>query len=455
MSTTSIFFIICYTVALFGSFVNPLFGALGYLFEYYMNPALHWWGKELPSLRWNLLIASTMTLSYVLRSSSLPKLRPVRNLALPFLLSLNVLMFLVTATAAVNHVTSFNWTIHWMKLAIVFPLIVVAVVRTRGAWDALITMHMWGGFWWGWNAWTHPKRSAGRLEEVGSGDTYRDNGAAAHLITILPFALVFMLTHKNKKLRAMALLAFPFVINTIILCNSRGAMLGVVAGLGTALLLVRKGQRARMAGLAVVTAVAFFALADPVFFKRQQTTANFENNRSATERLESWQAGLRLVRDHPFGAGGRGFHLLSPKYIPGIVASHDGDNRAPHNTYVMVASEWGIPGLILFFCFLGATYRMLLRVRKAALARGDTFYYYRAVATMAALSSALIAAVFTDRYYAEIIYWLCGFGAALYRIQQSEFAEAEEQERAAEPIVVSGSSVARPELAAYTAEARP
>jgi hypothetical protein len=175
-----------------------------------------------------------------------------------------------------------------------------------------------------------PKREAGRLVDIGSGDSLNDNGAAAHLLTILPFALILLLTEKSdKRVRAVALVATPLIINTIILCNSRGAIVGIVAALFAALLLIRSGYRTRLIGAGVITVVAFLALADQQFLDRQQSTTSYEDDGSAHQRLETWKGGRQLVLDRPFGAGGKGFHLLSPVYIPSIVTMHGGTCALP------------------------------------------------------------------------------------------------------------------------------
>ena len=34
---------------------------------------------------------------------------------------------------------------------------------------------------------------------------------------------------------------------------------------------------------------------------------------------------------------------MSPIYIPDVVASHNGEHRATHNTYLVIATDWGGP----------------------------------------------------------------------------------------------------------------
>jgi O-antigen ligase len=196
---------------------------------------------------------------------------------------------------------------------------------------------------------------------IGSADTLNDNLAAAHLLTVLPIMCVFALTAKDKRLRVLAVVAAPFIVNTFILCNSRGATVGLAAGFLMAILAARTGYRGRMIGVAIAVSILFYVLADPQFIERQQTITDDD---AGAERIETWQGASRLLMDHPLGVGGGGFEYLSPVYIPAIVEKYDGERRSVHNTYMLVATEWGIQGFLLYAGFLGTTFWMLHRVRR-------------------------------------------------------------------------------------------
>ena len=197
-----------------------------------MRPELKWWGDELPVLRYNLIISLALGVSFVLRRMSLREMVPVRNPTLYWLCAMGATMVLVTATVAVNQQISLDWMIQWHKMAIIFPLLLVGVIRSRQGFNAFVVVNMLGAFWWGWEAYTDPKRSAGRLVNIGSGDSLDDNAAAAHLLTVLPMIFIYVVTEKDKLLKGVALLAAPFVVNTLILCNSRGSIVGLgVAGI--------------------------------------------------------------------------------------------------------------------------------------------------------------------------------------------------------------------------------
>jgi O-antigen ligase len=175
---------------------------------------------------------------------------------------------------------------------------------------------------------------------------------------------------------------------------------------------------------------ALYALADPEFVTRQQTTTNYEDDGSARYRIRAWRGSLELVRDHPLGTGGQGFWELSPIYVPNADGA-TGAKRDPHNTFVLVASEWGIAGLALFVSYYFFSFRLLREVRRHAL---SGIWYYRSVAIQLGMIGMLVAGSFTDRFYSEAPYWMGALAVALHRIHAHKLrtetaAEAEAGDR--------------------------
>ena len=63
---------------------------------------------------------------------------------------------------------------------------------------------------------------------------------------------------------------------------------------------------------------------------------------SASTRIKIWKAGLEIIKEHPFfGVGYDLFHLMLPRYLPGV-------QMDAHNTYLILAAEMGIPALLVF-----------------------------------------------------------------------------------------------------------
>ena len=221
-----------------------------------------------------------------------------------------------------------------------------------------------------------------------------------------------LLVSKNKKLKALAFLVGPFVLNAFILCNSRGALLALVVAGASAVWLTRGVHRIGTAIAGVALAAGLFYLADPQFLQRQQFTTDYESDGSAMGRVEAWKGGVELIKDYPLGAGGQGFWELSPIYAADLV-DRMREKRDPHNTLVLVASEWGIPGLALYLLYYILAFMLLADVRKRAL---NPMWDYRSVAVQLAMIGVFVAGLFTDRLYAEAPYWMGALAVALQRI---------------------------------------
>src|SRR6187549_2550319 len=95
MSKMTIAWLLAYWGGILASFVNPVYGLVTYLFEYYLRPSLHWWGKDIPHWRYSLIVSVVALVTYFANRSNLPE-QPVKgNPALKWFLAFGVNMLLV------------------------------------------------------------------------------------------------------------------------------------------------------------------------------------------------------------------------------------------------------------------------------------------------------------------------------------------------------------------------
>ncbi len=426
MSKTAFAWLIAYVAAALLAFVHPFYGLFAYFLDYYNHPPLRWWGKDLPDLRWSLIISAVTLAAYLVTQNRLPKMRIKYHPQTKWLILFVLTSFMVTESPlAVWKAKSWDSFVDLSKFAVLYFLI-IGIVRTKDHFRYLMLFQVLGIFHWGWLAYIDPKRKAGRLYGIGGADSIRDNGTAAHILAILPLIGSIFLTGTRRE-KFLCILAAPFIVNTLILANSRGAMIGL--GLvGLVSLVLTKGVLRRKTALVLVLAAGlFYSLADQQFIDRQKTVQDYETDAAATERIESWKAALRLIQEHPFGTGGGGYSALSPVYIPEIVEAHEGQLRNVHNTFLLVASEWGILGFLFFMGFMVSTLRELHYIRKHAPPTPDgNSIRLHSLALTLGLAGVLTAGFFTNRLYAEVIYWLPAFTAALRNLQAEAIEEGQE-----------------------------
>jgi O-antigen ligase len=422
MSKTALLWLAGYGTSAIMAFVNPAYGLFGYFLDYYGHPPLRWWGKGLVDLRWSLTISLVTLVALLINQDKLPKLRSLAHPQTKWLLMFVVTTFIVTPTTAVMMDASSKAVVELTKIAVLY-LLITHTVRSKKHFGYLIIIQIVGVFWWGWDAFQRPNLIVGgRLEGVGGADSNSSNGAAAHLLAIMPFIGVVFLTGRLWE-KAISLFAAPFVLNAFVLCNSRGAFLGLLAA-GLYTLVITKGKlRGKILVGLSLGAILFYNLIDPKFIERQSTIQNYED-RSAASRIELWKGALKLIKDYPFGVGAGGYEALSPIYAPEVVEQF-GNERTVHNTYLLAASEWGILGLVFFLAFLIGTFRELHRIRRVSPTTPEqTTLQLQSLAIELGLIGFLTAGIFSNGLYSEVVYWLPAFTAVLRNLYFNECKEA-------------------------------
>jgi O-antigen ligase len=161
----------------------------------------------------------------------------------------------------------------------------------------------------------------------------------------------------NKRERLIVIMAAPLALNVLLLCNSRGAFLGL-GGAGLAFLLVARGATRKKAirALLLGSVALYLLLGNPKILDRFSTTfvGSEERDTSAASRLVFWQAGIRMIRDYPLGAGGGAFKYVHGSHYIAEVTGSDEVSRSLHNGYLTEATDWGLQGLLLKLLFFGA-----------------------------------------------------------------------------------------------------
>ncbi len=129
---------------------------------------------------------------------------------------------------------------------------------------------------------------------------------------------------------------------------SRGALLGLALEL---YLLMRARVLSRAVILVFLPAVAavFAMLFGPIVLMRLADFGSLpsgELNVADTSRLEAWRVAVTSMLHHPFGIGGGNFDFAWRKWSHFTVLFQD--IGGPHNLWLSVGAEYGIPFLLLF-----------------------------------------------------------------------------------------------------------
>jgi len=170
-----------------------------------------------------------------------------------------------------------------------------------------------------------------------------------YLEMLLPFSL--LTTIKESDLRKKILLCIlSFILFTaLILTFSRGAYIGIIAGVISALIIYRKNISERIKLPAIIIGLAFllalFFTNNPI---QNRLLSSFDTSEGSNlGRFSMWKEAALTIEKHPLlGTGIGNFPLAvlpSATYRDPIYA---------HNLYLDIAAELGLPALIMFVILL-------------------------------------------------------------------------------------------------------
>jgi O-antigen ligase len=182
---------------------------------------------------------------------------------------------------------------------------------------------------------------------------HRIRGLATHYMTFSGWTLVVTLLllgdvffADDRRRMLWTLPAAALGVSTLLLGLTRGAWIGLATGI---LLAVAFGRPRALILLPLVASLLYLALPQPVL---KRATSTIDHRDPATrERIEMFDAGLRMARDHPILGLGPG--LVQPVYADYRRGS--APDRIPHlhNNVIQIATERGGAGLLAYLAILG------------------------------------------------------------------------------------------------------
>lgn len=435
MGLTGLGFILLFLAGLALALVrHPIYGLFSYMLAFYMGPDTAWWGEGLPDLRWALSSAVVTLIAVVVHKQPKGRMPWYSHGSVKILMVLAAWMWIQTLWALSPDRNMFVASL-FTKYVLMFAVIYRAL-DTPDRVHQFAIAHIIGCFWWGYLAWQNP--GGGRLEDIGTGDVAGSAFASMHVSTALAIAGFFVLSFPGWK-RWTPFVAIPFILNAIILMQTRGAFVGLVGAAPLALLLGPKNKRKIVSINMVLGGILLLMVADQSFWERMGTIKPEEGQQmesSAASRFDIAEANWRMFQDYPMGVGHRGNDLLSPNYMPEhLLTDKEGSQiRSAHNTIMAILVDHGLPGIVLFVLLHVAIARAILRLRRDSL--DDPSPQMMAFAAGLALALAIywLNAQFANMIKGEIVIWIAAMTAALLShraLQQPAVANAPAQTPAA------------------------
>ena len=177
---------------------------------------------------------------------------------------------------------------------------------------------------------------SGRMQ--GLGYYANPNEFGKLMCTAIPFVGIFVWGSKSISLRALSIVAVITMIAAVGLTQSRTCFVALaIIAVTPTLVSANEGLMKRVFMLAVLGAafVYTFSVLPGPLQERMQSITNFASDDSFLGRVRAWGQGVQMVTWYPLYGVGKGqwysYHGL-----------------APHNSFVQVMAEMGIPGILIF-----------------------------------------------------------------------------------------------------------
>jgi probable O-glycosylation ligase (exosortase A-associated) len=315
-----------------------------------------------------------------------------------------------------------RWTGYYDKLFLVYFLL-LAVTRSLGMLFALCGIIALSLGYLGW--WANERYFIDGWYIVhGPGPTLSDeNDFAMFLVMGMGFMWAFARWFRNPFLKIAILALIPITAHGVMVTYSRGGFLGMAVTF--AFLALR--ERTRWVRVAmIVGGVGFFlAFAGQNYQDRIGSIDDYEEDKSASGRLESWATGMRMATANPlFGVGlrqyvvGYRYYVLDPAEQP----------REAHNSWVQLAAECGFIALGAYALLVLATVVSTIRVHRRLdqLPPGERRMAWALnLSYQASLVGYLVCGFFLSMEDQEFFYLIVAMAQVLDRLTAAQVREAQ------------------------------
>jgi putative inorganic carbon (hco3(-)) transporter len=229
---------------------------------------------------------------------------------------------------------------------------------------------------------------------------------------LLSLQLVLSRPTRWEKRYLYACLAITSV--AFLMAASRGGFVGLAIGL--LFLMFRSGKGVRAVLLIGLVIVPLLVLVPNTSIQRIFHPGTGDDE-AVDARHITWAAGLRMIEAHPIGGVGLG-------QFRNLVASYEGINdkingqpvrSLAHNTYIEVAAELGIPGLLAYLALIWSGFRAWSR---AARLKEQPTLREVAIGFQAAMIAATVCAIFVSASWFRFLWLVQLLPACLSTIEQ-------------------------------------
>ncbi len=253
--------------------------------------------------------------------------------------------------------------------------------------------------------------SFGRVRGAFQGLFGNPNELAFNLTVLLPFCFVFGLTARTILFRlSWAVCAVTMILGVLVTFSRSGFLSLLACTLVLVWELGFKGRRPSVVLFSVLLAGVLAGAFLPTGYEARMETIldpSLDKTGSAQERQLLFQRSVSLLLERPLlGVG------------PGNFAERSGRWKEPHNTFLQLGTEAGIPALLLFLWILRRAFLGIARTIRDT--EHNSKVQLLAQASRASLVALVTGCLFADMAYHFYAYFPIAYSVVIARIAQQD-----------------------------------
>src|SRR5215471_12371265 len=256
-----------------------------------------------------------------------------------------------------------------------------------------------------------------RIEGLVGGMFENPNDLATALDLLLPLAIAIALAAKGLA-RLFYFVCAAVLAVGVLVTLSRGGFLGLAAMGGLLLWKLGRGRRLKITLAGALICGVLLAATPGGYGARIATILNTEEDQtgSAQERRQLMELAASIAIHRPIvGVGMGNFHIYS---------IHE---KAAHNSYLEIAAELGVMGLIAYLTVIFAPLRSIRRIERQTAgmrSKGEREMYWLSVCVQSALIAYMVCSFFASIQYLWYLYYIAAYAVALRQIHAAEEMES-------------------------------
>ena len=250
-------------------------------------------------------------------------------------------------------------------------------------------------------------RVEGRIEGVFK----NPNELALNMVIVIPIALGLLLGSRAITGKLLFGAISLLMVGGLFVTYSRGGFLGLATASAYFIWKLRRRHKTLAFAFTLLAVLLLVIMVPGGYMNRMMSIVDHSRDAvgSAASRWEILLLSLKVAARHPLlGVGMRNFEIVS---IHGLVT---------HNAYTQVATEMGIPAMIVFILFLVTPRKRLKDMERATEGiKEQKWFYYLSVGLQASFVGFMVSIFFGAVAYQWYTYYLVGYAVCLRRVFES------------------------------------